>query len=87
MQFIKYRVGNGQLVWVWYDNWHPLGPLKQRFVGRIIYDAGSTEKAKMCEYVNQNGWNMPHPVSSDLLAVVNQLPGYSPNVEEWWNGC
>lgn len=79
VQFTKYRDGNG-LQAVWHDNSHPLGPVKQRFGGRIIYDAWSTDNATMNEYVNQNGRCLPQPFSTDLPAVVNQLPSYTPNV-------
>lgn len=44
---IKYRVGNGRCVFVWYDNWHPLGPLKARFGYRVVYDSASRDKAKV----------------------------------------
>lgn len=37
--FIKYKVGNGNSMWVWFDNWHSMGPLYKRYGDRIIYDA------------------------------------------------
>lgn len=58
IQFIKYKVGDGRSVFAWLDNWHPMGPLKQKFGHNVICDAASFENAKMTEFVGGNCWNM-----------------------------
>ena len=80
IQFIRYVVGDGSSVYVWHDNWHPLGPLKTRFGARIIYDASSTEWAVMADYVDTTGWIKPNVVSPGLIAVVNNWPNYVPDM-------
>lgn len=37
--FIKLEVGDGKMIHLWQDNWHPLGVLYERFSSRVIYDA------------------------------------------------
>jgi len=37
--FIKFEVGDGKMIHLWQDNWHPLGMLNERFGSRVIYDA------------------------------------------------
>ena len=35
---LKHRIGNGCGTFLWYDNWHPLGPLLDKFGNRVVYD-------------------------------------------------
>ena len=37
--FLKHRIGNGERTFLWFDNWHPKGPLLDYFGERIIYDS------------------------------------------------
>ncbi|XP_031247377.1 uncharacterized protein LOC116105097 [Pistacia vera] len=39
-EHIKAIIGNGQATYVWHDNWHPRGPLKDRYSSHIVYDSG-----------------------------------------------
>lgn len=34
--YIKHHIGNGHSTSLWYDNWHPLGPLVEKFGYRIV---------------------------------------------------
>ena len=79
--FIKYKVGNGESVWCWFDNWHSEGPLYQKFGYRIVYDAASNLKARMKEFIVNNDWVLPRAVSSDLVHVINQWPAYRPSAD------
>lgn len=40
---MRYKVVNGKEVQVWFDNWHPCGPMLKRFGSGLVYDA-----AKLC---------------------------------------
>lgn len=43
--WITYVVGNGYNIFLWLDNWHPLGPLKTKFGSRFVYNLGRTINA------------------------------------------
>ncbi|XP_031258575.1 uncharacterized protein LOC116116663 [Pistacia vera] len=45
-EHIKAIIGNGQATYVWHDNWHPRGPLKDRYGNCIVYDSGLYHLAK-----------------------------------------
>lgn len=81
IQFIKYVVGNGRNVNIWYDNWHNLGPLKARFGARVIYDAASSNSATMSDYVGDHGWNKPMPISNELIQMLDTWPQYQPRID------
>lgn len=36
---IKYKIGIGDSIFAWVDNWHPHGPLIKKRGARIVYDA------------------------------------------------
>lgn len=76
-EFVRYKIGNGQPVWCWFDNWHPSQPLMTRFRIRIAYDAASRITERMKDYIDANGWVLRRAISNDLIQVVNQWPRYS----------
>ena len=78
---IKYKVGNGRNVFVWYDNWHDLDPLKLKFGQRLLYDAASCDDARLAEYIIDNRWNMPAPISNALAQIRCHMPNYLPYLE------
>ncbi|XP_022855072.1 uncharacterized protein LOC111376347 [Olea europaea var. sylvestris] len=43
---MKYSIGNGRHVSLWYDNWHPLGPLEKILGERIIRESRLSRLAK-----------------------------------------
>ncbi|XP_028120128.1 uncharacterized protein LOC114317571 [Camellia sinensis] len=48
---LKHRVANGSTVFLWFDNWHPMGSLWDKFGGRIVYDSALSIDAKVSEIV------------------------------------
>ena len=47
MSFVKFEVWDGKTVFLWHDNWHPIGTLSLEFGYRVIYDAASKPEAKV----------------------------------------
>ncbi|XP_031277640.1 uncharacterized protein LOC116136063 [Pistacia vera] len=59
-EHIKAIIGNGQATYVWHDNWHPRGPLKDRYGSRIVYDSGLHHLAKVTKSLTFGGWDVIH---------------------------
>ncbi|XP_058208177.1 uncharacterized protein LOC131321190 [Rhododendron vialii] len=51
---IKYKIGDGQFTYLWFDNWHPLGHLLPRFGPRIVYDSGLPKDVTVKAIVRDN---------------------------------
>lgn len=43
---------DGSNTFLWFDNWHPWGPLLEKFNDRLIYDSGSHSKAKVSSIIS-----------------------------------
>lgn len=39
------NIGNGENTFLWHDNWHPKGPLKDKYESRILYDTNINNQA------------------------------------------
>lgn len=50
-QFLSFKVGDGQKIFLWYDVWHPEGCLFDRYGYRMIYDAGSAIGPKVSSII------------------------------------
>lgn len=73
-EFIKFDVGDGKLIHLWLDNWHPFGPLYEKYGFRIIYDSQSSLEAKM-NYVIRNGrWSWRPTRSEELVDIQSKPP-------------
>lgn len=44
---------------LWFDNWHPLGPIVQKYSSRICYDAAIPVYAKVNTIIEEKGWKWP----------------------------
>jgi hypothetical protein len=71
---MRYRVGDGKDISLWYDNWDPLGPLAIRFGERIIYDGGLGSNAKVEAIVADKEWKWPAAQSMAWLEVKQATP-------------
>ena len=86
---ISHIVGTGEDTFVWWDNWHPLGPLAKRFGNRIIYDSGMGKNAKVKELIENGEWKWPVANSHDMMEVKN-TPLSKPRIgadRVVWNPC
>lgn len=73
--FFQYQIGDGSTTSLWYDNWHPLGPLVAKYGTRIIYDSSLTEGATVSDILNSNSqWNFPVTQTWELNEIREGLP-------------
>ena len=56
---MQFRVGSGKGISLWFDNWHPLGPLVVRFGRHIIYDSGLGPHATVADVIQGREWAWP----------------------------
>ena len=77
---LKHSIGDGENTCLWYDNWHPLGPLIDYFGSRIIYDSALPRNAKVKSIVEGRVWKWPPIVTIQLLELQRHTPiGFLPN--------
>ncbi|KAK3189540.1 hypothetical protein Dsin_029101 [Dipteronia sinensis] len=76
---ILYIIGNGPDTSLWFDNWHPDGPICVKWSSRVIYDSGLQKKAKVNSIVHGDQWVWPCSMSINLLEIKNHMPSYNPN--------
>lgn len=72
---IKHIVGDGKRIYLWHDNWHPVGPLSPKFGYRLIYDSGLHFQAKLNAVINGTDWFWPATRSNDMVGVQASLCG------------
>ncbi|KAL7254042.1 hypothetical protein ACSBR1_008397 [Camellia fascicularis] len=71
---ILHKIGNGHATFLWHDNWHPVGSIRDNFGDRIIYDSGLHEEAKVSSIVNGDSWNWPFPNSWEIRDLISLTP-------------
>ena len=77
---IRYQVGDGSSISLWYDNWHPVGPLICKFGERIIRISGLGKEAKVEAIVEGSDWRWPTARSPVWLELQRATPSdFRPN--------
>ncbi len=73
--YIQYQIGDGSSTSLWYDNWHPHGPLISKYGTRIMYDSGIPEGAHVSTILdNNNQWKFPITQTWELNEIREALP-------------
>lgn len=72
--FIKFEVGNGKLIHLWLDNWHPFGPLYEKYGFRIIYDSQSCLESRLNSIIWNGNWRWKPARSKALVDIQSKLP-------------
>ncbi|XP_028097184.1 uncharacterized protein LOC114297036 [Camellia sinensis] len=68
---IIHKIGRGDSTFLWYDNWHPLGPLWKKFGDRILYDSNLNSETKVNQIVDGGSWKWPVPNSWEIRELIS----------------
>lgn len=74
---IKVVIGNGKTTSLWFDNWHPLGPLAHKFGPRVIYNTGLTKEATVAAIIRGSSWGLPITQTLEINEIrhaISSLP-------------
>ncbi|KAK0574237.1 hypothetical protein LWI29_020168 [Acer saccharum] len=66
---IQYFIGNGSSTSLWFDNWHPDGPLRLKWSLRVVYDSGLPINAAVNAIVLGDSWRWPAAMSIDFVEI------------------
>lgn len=67
MPHIKYSVGNGQNISLWFDPWYNNTPICRESGSQLISHSGLPSNAKVSAILNQAGWILPSSNYHDLF--------------------
>ncbi|KAI8555076.1 hypothetical protein RHMOL_Rhmol05G0146400 [Rhododendron molle] len=71
---IKYQISNGERTFLWWDNWHPLGPLYDRFGDRVVHNVGKSLRAKVASIVENGAWRWPRLRNPLIQTIIFYTP-------------
>lgn len=72
--FIKFEVGDGMNIHLWYDLWHPYGVLIEMYGHRIVYDANNQLDSKLASILSNRAWCWKPAQSENLVDIQCRLP-------------
>jgi len=72
-EFIRFSVGDGSRISLWFDCWHPNGRLIDRYGFRLVYDAGSCLEAWVSSIIRNGDWFWPNARSDILVDIQSKL--------------
>ena len=61
---------------LWFDNWHPLGPIVQKYSSRIRYDAAIPVYAKVNTIIAEKGWKAGELVKNESPQCASESLKY-----------
>ena len=75
---LKHKIVNGNRTFLWFDNWHPLGPLFDKFGARIVYDSAIPLHAKVNVIIDGGEWHWPRTNTLELMEVRSGMHSLPP---------
>lgn len=71
---IKLQVGDGSIIFSWYDNWHLDDHLYSKYGHGAVSDAASSATAKLLAIISHQTWSWLPARSENLLSTQIMLP-------------
>jgi len=72
--FIFSDIGDGKNTSLWFDNWHPMGPLHPLFGDVAIYNSNLPRHASVASIIRGVAWNWPVANYPELHILKNAIP-------------
>nr|XP_043633309.1 uncharacterized protein LOC122604480 [Erigeron canadensis] len=66
---VRYVIGNGKHISIWYDKWCEQGPLCEYITRRTIFDARLEDSMKVADMFNEGKWNWPSEWMINFLNI------------------
>jgi hypothetical protein len=70
---IRFKVGNGSRIFLWFDQWHPFGYLLDNLGHRVMYDTGFPVGAKLSTIIRNGAWFWPFACSDTIVDIQSKL--------------
>ena len=74
---LKWEVGDGNTISLWYDPWHPWGPLVNWLGERTSLQVGWPKETRLCSFINGSNWEWP--LGAVWNRINSSLGGLKPN--------
>ena len=71
---MRFHIGNGEKASLWFDYWHPIGPIAEVLGERIIYDSGLGRQVRVASIIDGSSWCWPHARSAALIDLARSMP-------------
>lgn len=89
--FIWFKLGDGSQIFLWFDHWHPIRCLIDKFGFRAIYDAGSCLGARLSSTIRNGDRFWPCARSDSIVEIKINLPeieieGIDLHIWNSWSG-
>ncbi|XP_062162012.1 uncharacterized mitochondrial protein AtMg00310-like [Alnus glutinosa] len=72
-RFLKFKVGDGNRIFLWLDDWQLDGCLLDKYGYRVVYDAGSSIDAKLSTIICNGEWYWPYARSDRIDDIQSKL--------------
>lgn len=82
-----HKVGNGNNIHVWHDNWHPRGPFIIAYGENVTHLIGIPLDAKLSSVINGTIWRWPHARSNDMKIISHINDIVSKNEDDLGQVC
>ncbi|GKA59321.1 RNA-directed DNA polymerase, eukaryota, reverse transcriptase zinc-binding domain protein [Tanacetum coccineum] len=82
-RFVQVKIGNGRDCNIWFDKWHPCGPLSRLITHRILECADMSLKLSVNDMIEGNEWVWPIEWDDRFKEVTNvPVPNLRSDVED-----
>lgn len=84
---ITYKVGNGELIHIWLDDWHPRSLLLGSYGSQLIYSSDRPLFARLSSVITNAQWAWPPISSHEVAEIIRSVASISPRVFADIVGC